>query len=51
MFSGIREHLSPTILAAATFLILVAALLMLTMELLRRRNERFNRPVDGAAGG
>lgn len=40
MFSGIREQISPTITAAATFLILVAALLMFTLELLRRRSER-----------
>ena len=40
MWSGIREHLSPTIIAAATLLILLSILLMLTMEWLRRRNER-----------
>ena len=36
MWSGIREEISPAILAAATFLILVAILLLLTVELLRR---------------
>ncbi len=46
MFSGIREHLSPTILAAATVLIVIAALLMLTLELLRKRNERLNNPIE-----
>jgi putative spermidine/putrescine transport system permease protein len=46
MFSGIREHLSPTILAAATILIVVAALLMLTLELLRKRSERLNKPIE-----
>ena len=40
MWSGIREHLSPTIIAAATLLILLSIALMLTMEWLRRRNER-----------
>ena len=40
MWSGIREHLSPTIIAAATLLILLSVLLMLTMEWLRRRSER-----------
>ncbi|HSI39914.1 MAG TPA: ABC transporter permease [Xanthobacteraceae bacterium] len=40
MFSGIREQISPTITAAATFLIVFAALLMGTLELLRRRSER-----------
>ncbi|MER9726975.1 MULTISPECIES: ABC transporter permease [unclassified Mesorhizobium] len=40
MFSGIREQISPTILAAATVLILFAAIMLTTMELLRRRSER-----------
>ncbi len=40
MFSGIREQISPTITAAATFLVVFAALLMMTLELLRRRSER-----------
>jgi putative spermidine/putrescine transport system permease protein len=40
MWSGIREQLSPTILAVASLLILVSILLMLMLELLRRRNER-----------
>lgn len=40
MWSGIRESISPTILAIATLLILVSVMLLLTLELLRRRNER-----------
>jgi putative spermidine/putrescine transport system permease protein len=40
MFSGIREIISPTITAAATFLILIAVFLLTTVELLRRRSER-----------
>jgi putative spermidine/putrescine transport system permease protein len=40
MWSGIREALSPTILAVATLLILASILMMLTLELLRRRNQR-----------
>lgn len=40
MFSGIREMISPTITAAATVLITVAVLLLVTVELLRRRSER-----------
>ncbi|MBS36606.1 MAG: polyamine ABC transporter permease [Thiotrichales bacterium] len=40
MWSGIRELLSPTIIAAATLLIIVSIALMLTMEWLRRRSER-----------
>ena len=51
MFSGIREQLSPTILAAATVLIVVAGLLMLTLELLRKRSERLNKPVETRGGG
>ena len=40
MFSGIREQISPTILAAATLLILITIVLLTTLELLRRRTER-----------
>lgn len=40
MWSGIRELLSPTIIAAATLLIIVSIVLMLSMEALRRRGER-----------
>ena len=37
MWAGIREQISPTILAVATFLIAFAALLLLAVEWLRRR--------------
>ena len=40
MWSGIRELLSPTIIAAATMLIIISIILMFTMEGLRRRGER-----------
>jgi putative spermidine/putrescine transport system permease protein len=40
MFSGIREMISPTITAAATVLVLISTLLLITVELLRRRSER-----------
>lgn len=40
MFSGIREQISPTILAVATILIIISVALLATLELLRRRNER-----------
>ena len=40
MWSGIRELISPTITAVATLLIIVSILMMVTMELLRRRGER-----------
>lgn len=40
MFSGIREQISPTILAVATVLVLFSIVLLSTVELLRRRTER-----------
>ena len=40
MFSGIREQISPTITAAATVLIIFSTVLLITVELLRRRSER-----------
>jgi putative spermidine/putrescine transport system permease protein len=41
MWSGMRDNLSPTIIAAATLLIVLSMVLMLTLEWLRRRSERF----------
>jgi len=46
MFSGIRENIGPTITAVATLLIIISVLLMVAMELLRRRSER----LRGIAG-
>ena len=40
MWSGIRQEISPTILAAATILVLFSVILLTTLELLRRRSER-----------
>ncbi len=40
MWAGIREQISPTILAVATLLITFSIILMTVLELLRRRNER-----------
>lgn len=40
MFSGIREEISPTIMAVATILIVVSVALLVFLELLRRRTER-----------
>ncbi len=40
MFSGIREQISPTILAVATLLITFSIVLLITIEVLRRRNEK-----------
>ena len=40
MWTGLREQLSPTILAVATCLILLSTLILVSAELLRRRSER-----------
>lgn len=40
MFSGIRESINPTITAVATVLILTSVVLLVCLELLRRRGER-----------
>ncbi len=46
MWSGMREQLSPTILAVATLLIVFSTLLLLTVELLRRRSDRIRGVVE-----
>lgn len=40
MFTGLREQISPTILAVATILVVISIALLTVLELLRRRNER-----------
>ena len=40
MWSGIREQISPTILAVATLLVILSIILLTVLELLRRRSER-----------
>ena len=40
MWNGIREQISPSILAVATLLVLISIALLTTVELLRRRSER-----------
>jgi putative spermidine/putrescine transport system permease protein len=40
MWAGIREQISPTILAVATILVVVSILLLTTVEFLRRRSEK-----------
>ena len=40
MFIGLREQISPTILAVATILVAISVVLLTTLELLRRRSER-----------
>ena len=46
MFDGLRDNISPTILAVATLLIAIAVLLLATVELLRRRSLRL-RGISG----
>ena len=40
MWSGVRDNLSPTIVAAATLLVTLSVILMIAVELLRRRGQR-----------
>lgn len=40
MFTGLREQISPTILAVATILVVISVALLATVEILRRRSER-----------
>ncbi|MCZ4279317.1 ABC transporter permease [Kiloniella laminariae] len=40
MWSGIREQISPTILAVATILITFSVIMLATVEILRRRSDR-----------
>jgi len=40
MWNGIREAISPAILAVATILVVISIALLATVELLRRRSER-----------
>src|SRR6056297_301087 len=40
MFTGLREQISPTILAVATILVGISIMLLTTVEILRRRSER-----------
>ncbi len=46
MFSGIREQISPTITAAATVLIVFSTLLLISIELMRRRSERTRMQIN-----
>ena len=48
MWSGIREEISPAILAAATFLIVIAVLLLLVIELLQTRSEKRSGRLAGS---
>ncbi len=47
MFVGLREQISLTILAVATMMVILSILLLATLELLRRRNERIRGLTPG----
>jgi putative spermidine/putrescine transport system permease protein len=47
MFIGLREQISPTILAVATILVALSILLLASLELLRRRSERLRGVTPG----
>lgn len=47
MWNGIREQISPAILAVATILVIVSVALLATVELLRRRSERLRGLTPG----
>jgi putative spermidine/putrescine transport system permease protein len=47
MFSGLREEISPTILALATILVGISILLLSTLEMIRRRGERMRGLTPG----
>ncbi len=47
MFTGLREQISPTILAVATILVVISIMLLTTVELLRRRSERLRGMTPG----
>lgn len=47
MWNGIREQISPAILAVATILVVVSVVLLAVVELLRRRSERLRGLTPG----
>ncbi len=47
MWAGIRQEISPTILAVATILVILSILLLTAVELLRRRSERLRGVTPG----
>ncbi|WP_340149819.1 ABC transporter permease [uncultured Sneathiella sp.] len=47
MFTGLREQISPTILAVATILVVLSILMLTTLEMLRRRSERLRGLTPG----
>ena len=47
MFTGLREQISPTILAVATIMVAISIVLLSVLELLRRRSERLRGLTPG----
>lgn len=47
MFTGLREQISPTILAVAAIMVVISILLLTVLELLRRRSERLRGLTPG----
>ena len=47
MWNGIREQISPTILAVATILVIFCIILLTTIEFLRCRSERLRGVTPG----
>ncbi|ADZ71066.1 ABC transporter permease [Polymorphum gilvum] len=47
MFTGLREQISPTILAVASIMVALSILLLSVLELLRRRSERLRGMTPG----
>ncbi|WP_421857425.1 ABC transporter permease [Oricola sp.] len=47
MFTGLREQISPTILAVATLMVAISIVLLATLEILRRRSERLRGMTPG----
>ena len=47
MFTGLREQISPTILAVATIMVAISIVLLTVLELLRRRSERLRGLTPG----
>lgn len=47
MFTGLREQISPTILAVASLMVAISVVLLTVLELLRRRSERLRGLTPG----
>jgi len=47
MFTGLREQISPTILAVATIMVVISIVLLTVLEMLRRRSEKLRGLTPG----